>query len=97
MADLFVSSIPVTGISKQNILHYLGEGGPTDLNEVMNVVAHQNVGIKAIVKSALAFLKQFDTMGLIAVSSTPEELRERIRSELARWNKVIDEAGIRLK
>jgi tripartite-type tricarboxylate transporter receptor subunit TctC len=44
-----------------------------------------------------AFLKQFDTMGLIAVSSTPDELRERIRSELARWNKVIEEAGIRLK
>jgi len=42
-----------------------------------------------------AFLKQFDALGLIAASSTPEELRERIRSELARWNKVISEAGIR--
>ena len=56
--------------------------------------------VNAELRNALAspaFLKQFDTMGLIAVSSTPEELRERIRSELARWNKVIDEAGIRLK
>ncbi len=56
--------------------------------------------VNAELRNALAspaFLKQFDTMGLIAVSSTPEELRERIRSELARWNKVIEGAGIRLK
>jgi tripartite-type tricarboxylate transporter receptor subunit TctC len=56
--------------------------------------------VNAELRNALAspaFLKQFDAMGLIAVSSTPEELRERIRTELARWNKVIEEAGIRLK
>ena len=54
--------------------------------------------VNAELRNALAspaFLKQFDTMGLIAVSSTPDELRERIRTELARWNKVIEEAGIR--
>ncbi len=54
--------------------------------------------VNAELRNALAspaFLKQFDTMGLIAVSSTPDELRERIRNELARWTKVINEAGIR--
>jgi len=57
--------------------------------------------VNAELRNALAspaFVKQFDTMGLIAASSnTPDELLERIRSELARWNKVIDDAGIRLR
>jgi len=42
------------------------------------------------------FRKQIEMIGLAPKSSTPDELRERIRSELARWTKVIRDAGIGL-
>jgi tripartite-type tricarboxylate transporter receptor subunit TctC len=53
--------------------------------------------INAEMKVALAnpeFRKQLEALGLDPVSSTPKELHDRIRSELARWTKVIKEAGI---
>jgi tripartite-type tricarboxylate transporter receptor subunit TctC len=40
------------------------------------------------------FRKQLDALGLDPIYGTPEELHERIRAELARWSKVIKEAGI---
>ena len=56
--------------------------------------------INAEMKVALAnpeFRKQLEALGLDPVSSTPKELHDRIRSELARWTKVIKEAGIKLR
>jgi tripartite-type tricarboxylate transporter receptor subunit TctC len=53
--------------------------------------------INAEMKVALAdpgFRKQLEALGLDPTYSTPQELHERIRSELARWSKVIKEAGI---
>jgi tripartite-type tricarboxylate transporter receptor subunit TctC len=55
--------------------------------------------LNAEIRSALAdagFRERLETMGLQPVSSSPEELGERIRSELARWKKVVKEAGIGL-
>jgi tripartite-type tricarboxylate transporter receptor subunit TctC len=42
-----------------------------------------------------AFVKQLDALGMVPTGGAPEVLRDRIRSELARWNNVIGEAGIR--
>ena len=53
--------------------------------------------INAEMKKAVAnadFVKQLDAIGLLAASSTPAEFHEMIKSELARWTKVIKEAGI---
>jgi tripartite-type tricarboxylate transporter receptor subunit TctC len=53
--------------------------------------------LSAELKRALAdneLLKHIETLGMEPVSSTPDELREWIRSELARWTKVVREAGI---
>jgi tripartite-type tricarboxylate transporter receptor subunit TctC len=53
--------------------------------------------VNAEMKVALAnpeFRKQLEALGLDPVSSTPKELHDRIVSELARWTKVIKEAGI---
>jgi tripartite-type tricarboxylate transporter receptor subunit TctC len=41
------------------------------------------------------FTKQIEAIGLEPASSTPKEMRELIRSELARWTKVIRAAGIK--
>lgn len=53
--------------------------------------------INAEMKKAVAnadFVKQLDAIGLLAASSTPAEFHEMIKSELARWTKVIKQAGI---
>ena len=48
-------------------------------------------------KRALAnveFSKFVESIGMEPASSTPQELREWVRSELARWTKVVRDAGI---
>jgi tripartite-type tricarboxylate transporter receptor subunit TctC len=41
------------------------------------------------------FSKHIEAIGMEPVSSTtPEELRELIRTELARWTKAVRDAGI---
>jgi tripartite-type tricarboxylate transporter receptor subunit TctC len=41
------------------------------------------------------FRKHLETIGLEPASSTPKEMGDLIRSELARWTKVIKDAGIK--
>ncbi|HMN65598.1 MAG TPA: tripartite tricarboxylate transporter substrate binding protein [Burkholderiaceae bacterium] len=41
--------------------------------------------------------KRLNTFGLVAVSSTPDELRERIAAEVKRWGTVIRESGIKVE
>ncbi len=60
------------------------------------IVNKLNAEIKNAVADA-AFRKSIEAMGLVAKSSTPEALRERVRSESAHWTKIIRDAGIGLK
>jgi tripartite-type tricarboxylate transporter receptor subunit TctC len=39
--------------------------------------------------------ERFLQLGAFAMSTTPEEAARRIRSEIAMWAKVIDEANIK--
>jgi len=53
--------------------------------------------LNAEMKNAIAnaeFVKQLDALGLEAAASTPKEFGDMIRNELARWTKVIRDAGI---
>lgn len=53
--------------------------------------------LNAEIKRAMAnaeFSKHLESMGMEPIPSTPKELHDRIRSELARWTKVIRDAGI---
>jgi tripartite-type tricarboxylate transporter receptor subunit TctC len=44
------------------------------------------------------FSKYVESIGMEPVaSSTPEELREWVRSELARWTKIVRDAGIQVQ
>ena len=38
--------------------------------------------------------KKLDTLGFVAVASSPSDFAERIKSEMARWDKVVKTAGI---
>lgn len=46
----------------------------------------------AVAKPALQ--RDLLALGMEARSSTPDEMRERVKSEIAKWNAVIDKAGI---
>ncbi len=52
----------------------------------------------AIVKMAAdpEVKKKFDTLGFVAVANTPAEFTERIKTEAARWGKVVKAAGIHM-
>jgi tripartite-type tricarboxylate transporter receptor subunit TctC len=52
----------------------------------------------AIVKMAAdpEVKKKLDTLGFVAVANTPAEFTERIKTEAARWGKVVKAAGIHM-
>jgi tripartite-type tricarboxylate transporter receptor subunit TctC len=53
--------------------------------------------VNAELRAAVAnpeFVKRVEGIGLEPASSTPKELGDKVRSELARWKKVIKDAGI---
>ncbi|HXW47996.1 MAG TPA: tripartite tricarboxylate transporter substrate binding protein [Xanthobacteraceae bacterium] len=52
----------------------------------------------AIVKMAAdpEIKKKLDALGFVAIANSPDQFEERIKSEAARWDKVIKAAGIRV-
>jgi tripartite-type tricarboxylate transporter receptor subunit TctC len=38
--------------------------------------------------------KKLDTLGFVSIASSPDQFEGRIKSEAARWDKVIKAAGI---
>ena len=57
------------------------------------IVNKINTEMRAALASA-EFRKTLETLSLLPVSSTPDEMGARVKSELARWTKVIKDAGI---
>ena len=43
------------------------------------------------------FSKRIELLGMEPAGSTPQELRAWVRSELARWTKAVNDAGIRVQ
>jgi tripartite-type tricarboxylate transporter receptor subunit TctC len=61
--------------------------------------AHIVDKLNAEMKRALAnaeYRKHIETIGMEPTSSTPQELREWVRSEIARWSKVVRDAGVKI-
>ncbi|HEX4411082.1 MAG TPA: tripartite tricarboxylate transporter substrate binding protein [Xanthobacteraceae bacterium] len=59
----------------------------------MPIVDKTNAGIRKLLESD-AVRKQVLTMGAAVKSSTPDELKTHIASEIAKWNAVREKAGI---
>jgi tripartite-type tricarboxylate transporter receptor subunit TctC len=57
------------------------------------IINKVNAEMKRAVDNA-EFAKQIEAIGMEPASSTPKELGEKVRTELARWTKVIRTAGI---
>ncbi|RPI42771.1 MAG: tripartite tricarboxylate transporter substrate binding protein [Betaproteobacteria bacterium] len=60
------------------------------------IVAKLNAEMKHALGDA-EFVKHIETIGMEPAGSTPAELREWVRSEIARWTKVVREARISAK
>jgi tripartite-type tricarboxylate transporter receptor subunit TctC len=58
------------------------------------VVKKVNTEMKNAVADA-AFVKHLESIGMVPTSTTPQEMGNMIRTELARWKKVVTEAGIK--
>ena len=60
------------------------------------IVGKLNAEMKRAVANA-EFSKHIESIGMEPTTSTPQELREWIVSEIARWTKVVRDAGIRIQ
>ncbi len=59
-----------------------------------HVVRKINAEMKRAVEDP-GVVKHLESIGMVPTSTTPQEMAEMIRSELARWKKVVAEAGIK--
>ena len=59
-----------------------------------HVVRKINTEMKRAVEDP-GVVKHLESIGMVPTSTTPQEMAEMIRSELARWKKVVAEAGIK--
>jgi tripartite-type tricarboxylate transporter receptor subunit TctC len=60
------------------------------------IVRKLNAEMKRALSNA-EFMKHVDTLGMLPTSSTPEEFQLWINSELARWTKIVRDAGLQLQ
>ena len=70
---------------------WYGIVGPVGLPQAL--VSKLNAELKTAHGSA-EFRKNLEALAMLPITSTPAEMGERIKSELARWTKVIKDAGI---
>ena len=54
------------------------------------------VGLAARGPGAEPFRQKLDALGFVPVANSPTEFSERIKSEAARWDKVVKAAGIHM-
>jgi len=59
-----------------------------------HVVKKVNTEMKRAVEDP-TFIKHLESIGMVPTSTTPQEMGEMIRTELARWKKVVADAGIK--
>ena len=65
-------------------------GTPSDVIARLNTALNKSLALPAV-------RERLHSFGMEPISSTPDELRERIGAEVARWGTVIRDSGIRLQ
>ncbi|MGQ0750202.1 MAG: Bug family tripartite tricarboxylate transporter substrate binding protein [Betaproteobacteria bacterium] len=89
-----VPSIAESGLAGYELLEYQGIVAPAATPRAVISRLHQDI-IKSL--SAPDLKERFTTSGAYVVGSTPEELNDHIRTQIANWAKVIKAAGIKLE
>src|SRR3990170_6190916 len=67
MPRLFVPPVPVTREAKQIVLHHLRKRCLADLNQMMNVIAHEHIGVQSVAKSPLALFEKIQITLTISI------------------------------
>ena len=67
MSHLPVSLVPAPRVTEEKILHDFEQRDWTDFDQVVDVIAHQNIGIQAKVKPQSGFLKQLQISPSVGV------------------------------
>ena len=89
-----VPSIAESGLPGYELLEYQGIVAPAGTPRTVINRLQQDI-VKSL--SAPDLKERFTTSGAYVVGSTPEELNDHIRKEIATWAKVIKAAGIKLE
>jgi tripartite-type tricarboxylate transporter receptor subunit TctC len=88
-----VPTIAEAGVPGYEATSWYGVLGPAGLPP--DVVAKLNRELTAIVR-APAMKEKFTTLGIEAVTGTPDDFRAHIRSEMAKWRAVVTVADIKV-
>jgi tripartite-type tricarboxylate transporter receptor subunit TctC len=95
-----VSELPDTptlaesGLAGANVITWTGIYVPAGTPR--GIINQLNAEINRMVKQA-EVRDRFASNGLVAVGGTPEVLGDYLKSEIARWAKVVKEAGIKVE
>ena len=88
-----IPTIAESGYPEYDVINWHGLIGPKGLPAA--IVERLNREINEILKSE-DFRKLLATDGLEPVGGTPGEFADTLRQEVARWNKVVQQSGIKL-
>jgi tripartite-type tricarboxylate transporter receptor subunit TctC len=69
---------------------YVPTGTPRPIVERLNAEMNRMAGSPEV-------QERFKSVGLVAVGGTPEALGDYLKSEIARWSKVVKDAGIKIE
>ncbi|MDP1717604.1 MAG: tripartite tricarboxylate transporter substrate-binding protein, partial [Burkholderiales bacterium] len=89
-----VPSIAESGLPGYELFEYQGIVAPAGTPGVVINRLQQEI-VKSLASPGLN--ERFTTMGATVVGSTPEELTNHVKKEIATWGKVIKTAGIKLE
>ena len=86
-----VGTIAEAGFPGFAVSSWMGVIGPAKLPD--DVVARVNAEIRALVAEP-AVAERIRTLGSEPAPGTPEQFKARVAADIARWNKVVDDAKI---
>jgi tripartite-type tricarboxylate transporter receptor subunit TctC len=86
-----VPTVDEAGVKGYEVTSWNGvfapKGTPKEVVDTMNAAMHEVLALPDVKAS-------FAKVGVIAQASTPDELMERTKSDIKKWNDVVDKAGI---
>src|SRR5688572_29895952 len=80
------SGVPGYEVTSWNAI-YVAKGTSPEIIRALNQAIHEVVAMPDV-------RKRFGEVGIEARASTPEQLSARLRSDIAKWGRVIEKAGI---
>jgi tripartite-type tricarboxylate transporter receptor subunit TctC len=86
-----IATVAESGVAGYDVVSwnalFAPQGTPPEIIKTLNDALREILADAEVKKRLLE-------LGIEAKASTPEEITERLRSDIAKWGKVIDQAGI---